>query len=74
MLGIACLSIRGIGLGLGMLEFPNLRGFVCSCVVYTWAERGLPSQEVGVYVYTRKLHGAFIPDQNQGKEIRLRDS
>ena len=31
----------------------------CSCMVHTWALKGLPYHNFGVYVYTIKLHGAF---------------
>ena len=30
-----------------------------SVIVHTWALKGLPSHNFGVYVYTIKLHGAF---------------
>ena len=31
----------------------------CSFIVDTWALKGLPYHNFGVYVYTIKLHGAF---------------
>ena len=31
----------------------------CSFIVHTWALKGLPYHNSGVYVYTVKLHGAF---------------
>ena len=31
----------------------------CSCMVYTWALKGLPYHNFGAYVSAIKLHGAF---------------
>ena len=32
----------------------------CSCIVRTWALKGLPYHDFGVYVYAIKLNGAFL--------------
>ena len=33
--------------------------YIYMCVCVPWAVKGLPHPEFGVYVYTRRLHGAF---------------
>ena len=41
------------------MHVPTYRKAPCSCMVYTWAFKGLSYHDFGIYVCTVKLHGAF---------------
>ena len=59
---VQLLRVQGVAGARSSGEFPGFRGSYpkapCIFIVDTWALKGLPYHNFGVYVYTIKLHGA----------------